>query len=92
MCGAQVSVPLWALVHIPVLVTLTTAAFTPRVCQLLSLYQHQQPCWSKACSELHMQQCWLRHDDTVALHFVALFQQQLLPSVKMGMQTPESYT
>ncbi|KAA6423917.1 MAG: glycosyltransferase family 2 [Trebouxia sp. A1-2] len=26
----EVSVPLWALVHIPVLVTLTTAAFTPR--------------------------------------------------------------
>ncbi len=35
MCDAQVSVPLWALVHIPVLVTLTTVAFTPRVCQLL---------------------------------------------------------
>ena len=30
----QVSVPMWALVHIPVLVTLTTAAFTPRVCAL----------------------------------------------------------
>jgi hypothetical protein len=31
-------------------------------------------------------QCWLQHDDTVALHFVALFLQQLLPSVNMGSQ------
>ena len=27
----QVSIPLWALVHLPVVVTLTTAIFTPRV-------------------------------------------------------------
>lgn len=28
---AQVSIPMWALVHLPVVVTVTTAAFTPRV-------------------------------------------------------------
>ena len=27
----QVSIPLWALVHLPVVVTITTAIFTPRV-------------------------------------------------------------
>ena len=26
----QVSIPLWALVHLPVVVTLTTAVFTPK--------------------------------------------------------------
>lgn len=30
ICSArQVSIPLWALVHLPVVVTLSTAAFTP---------------------------------------------------------------
>ena len=29
-CCLQVSIPLWALVHLPVVVTLTTAVFTPR--------------------------------------------------------------
>lgn len=28
--AVQVSIPLWALVHLPVVVTITTAAFTPR--------------------------------------------------------------
>ena len=27
---AQVSIPLWALVHLPVVVTITTAVFTPK--------------------------------------------------------------
>lgn len=27
----QVSIPLWALVHLPVVVTVTTAMFTPKV-------------------------------------------------------------
>ncbi len=27
----QVNIPLWALVHLPVVVTITTAAFTPKV-------------------------------------------------------------
>ena len=32
-CSApvQVSIPLWALVHLPVVVTITTAMFTPKV-------------------------------------------------------------
>ena len=34
---AQVSIPLWALVHLPVVVTLTTAIFTPRVRPVLSM-------------------------------------------------------
>ena len=29
LLGLQVSIPLWALVHLPVVVTLSTAAFTP---------------------------------------------------------------
>jgi len=28
-CVAQVTIPLWALVHLPVVITLSTAAFTP---------------------------------------------------------------
>ncbi len=30
MCARQVSIPLWALVHLPVVVTITTAVFTPK--------------------------------------------------------------
>ena len=30
-CALQVTIPLWALVHLPVVITLTTACFTPRV-------------------------------------------------------------
>ena len=29
-CCSQVSIPLWALVHLPVVVTITTAVFTPK--------------------------------------------------------------
>ena len=29
-CALQVSIPLWALVHLPVVVTITTAVFTPK--------------------------------------------------------------
>ena len=29
-CWSQVSIPLWALVHLPVVVTITTAVFTPK--------------------------------------------------------------
>ena len=31
----QVSIPLWALVHLPVVVTVTTAMFTPKVRMVL---------------------------------------------------------
>lgn len=30
MCERQVNIPLWALVHLPVVVTITTAVFTPK--------------------------------------------------------------
>ena len=36
---AQVNIPLWALVHLPVVVTITTAFFTPNVSVLLSCFQ-----------------------------------------------------
>ena len=37
LCVVQVSIPLWALVHLPVVVTITTAVFTPtvRICHFL---------------------------------------------------------
>ena len=31
-CPSQVNIPLWALVHFPVIVTITTAMFTPKAC------------------------------------------------------------
>ena len=34
--AAQVSIPLWALVHLPVVVTVTTAVFTPKACLFLT--------------------------------------------------------
>ena len=37
-------------------------------------------------------QCWLEHDDIVALHFGTVIQQHLLPSDKVGMQILESDT
>ena len=30
-CALQVTIPLWALVHLPVVITLSTACFTPKV-------------------------------------------------------------
>ena len=35
IAAAQVSIPLWALVHLPVVVTVTTAVFTPKASRSL---------------------------------------------------------
>lgn len=54
---AQVNIPLWALVHFPVIVTITTAMFTPKARSSFCLRRDRWyprsspcPCWMRACT------------------------------------------
>ena len=74
------SIPLWALVHLPVVVTLTTAIFTPRVSS--RTFQHSCSSCIAAISIFHA--CWLaiiaEHPACTSAQLLSLHEVSTLPS------------